>query len=162
MADAGADTYDEKISGNLLVLGSMGCGKTSLGHTMGCNGMFGQLKKVPRISKVDLSEVEKVDIDSCIKAEVKFYNPLTSWQTYFLHQVYDYLSKLSYMPLYGLHNTATRAILSQTQIFCIFPPAANLAIIHLVNFVICSKVSYIAKQKIWLTKLFWKLGNQTG
>ena len=44
---------------------------------MGCNGMFGQLKKVPWISKVDLSEVEKVEIDSYIKAEARFYNPLT-------------------------------------------------------------------------------------
>ena len=74
MVDAGMNTYDGKISGNVLVLSSTGSEKNSLAQRMGYNGMFGQLEKIHRISKVDLSEERKVEIDSCFKAEVKFYN----------------------------------------------------------------------------------------
>ena len=68
--------------------------------------------------------------------------------------------------LYIFHDIAAssprwRDILSQTQIFCIFLSAASLVINHSVNFFSPSKVSYISKQQIWLTKLFQELGNQT-
>ena len=75
MADAAMDKYDGKISGNILVLGSTGRGKTSVVQRLGWNGMFGELQKVHWISKVELSKRREVEIESCFSAEVEFYNP---------------------------------------------------------------------------------------
>ena len=62
-----------KISGNVLVLGSMKSGKTSLVQQLGCNGMFWELRKVNWISKVDLSNRRDAEIESYFSAEEEFY-----------------------------------------------------------------------------------------
>ena len=75
MAHAGTDTYDGQMSGNVLVLGSMGSGRILLVQQLGCNSMFQELLKVHWISKVELSKCREAQITSCFSAEVEFYNP---------------------------------------------------------------------------------------
>ena len=80
MANAGTDKYDGNISGNVLVLGSTGSGKTSLVQRLGWNGMFGELRKVNWIPKVEFSKCWESEIESCFSTEVEFYNPQEGYE----------------------------------------------------------------------------------
>ena len=211
MADAGTDTYDGQVSGNFLVLGSTGSGKTSLVQRLGCNGMFGELQKVHWISKVELSKCREAEIESCFSAEVEFYNPQEEYEiekTFrHLENIYrereenkkstigeyverdslvvlDDVSRLAdrstsfvnfmttckkfgHSLIYVFHETAVssprwKAILLQAQMFCIFPSAINLIINPLVKFTNQTKIRYVSRQQIWLTKLFRGLSGITG
>ena len=75
MAHAGTDTYDGQMSGNILVLGSMGSGRILLVQQLGCNSTFREFLKVHWISKVELSKRREAQITLCFSAEVEFYNP---------------------------------------------------------------------------------------
>ena len=72
MANPQTKSYDGKISGNILVLGSTGSRKTTLVQE---SSMFGKLQGVCWISKVELSKQREAEIDSPFEAVVDFYNP---------------------------------------------------------------------------------------
>ena len=75
--------------------------------------------------------------------------------------------KFGYNLIYVFHETAAsslqwKAMLSQAQIFCIFSSAVNLIINNLVKFANQTKIRYVSRQQIWLTKLFMELSGKTG
>ena len=75
MADPKAKLYDVTLSGNILVLGSSGSGKTSLMQVAATNSMFGKLEKVHWISGIELSREREGEIESCFESEIEFYYP---------------------------------------------------------------------------------------
>ena len=74
MASAGITKYDGKISENVLVLGSTGSGKMTLVQEMTSNSLFGELRGVHWISKLQLSKQRAAEIDSCFTQKVEFYS----------------------------------------------------------------------------------------
>ena len=75
--------------------------------------------------------------------------------------------KSGYNLIYVFNETAAsslqwKAILSQAQIFCIFSSPVNLIINNLVKFANQTKIRYVIRQQIWLTKLFMELSGKTG
>ena len=166
--------------------------------------MFGKLRQVHWISKVQLSKHREAEIYSCFSPKVEFYNPQDEYdlkKTFNdLENIYrereeklklgdglvtrgnemgehverdslvrlDDLSgladksmafvtfmtacrKFGYSLLYVFHETAVgsprwRGILSQTQIFCIFPLTIDLVINHLVNFADQTKNKHVSRQ----------------
>ena len=75
MTDPETNSYDRKISGNILVLGSSASGKTTLVQEMASNSMFANLEGTHCLSPVKLSKAKEAEIDSCFKPKVEFYNP---------------------------------------------------------------------------------------
>ena len=75
MADPQTKTYDRKISGNILVLGSTTGGKTTFVQELACNSMFGKLEGTHWISQIGLSKQREAEIDSCFEPKVEFYRP---------------------------------------------------------------------------------------
>ena len=49
-------TYDGKFEGNILIVGRTGCGKTTFVQNLGQNKLFGDIKEVYWISKIELSK----------------------------------------------------------------------------------------------------------
>ena len=53
--------YDTTFPDNILVVGQIGCGKTSFVQSLGSNKLFGiDLVKVKWISKISCQKVEKI------------------------------------------------------------------------------------------------------
>ena len=75
MADPQTKTYDGKISGNILVLGSMAGGKTTFVQELACNSMFGKLEGIHWILQVGLSKQREAEIDLYFETKVEFYHP---------------------------------------------------------------------------------------
>ena len=73
MADPKEKLYDGSHSGNILVLGSSGSGKTSLVQEAATNSMFGKLEKVHWISGIELSREREGEIESSFESEIEFY-----------------------------------------------------------------------------------------
>ena len=48
--------YDRKFEGNTLTVGSAGCSKTTFVQNLGKNKLFGDIKEVHLISKIELSK----------------------------------------------------------------------------------------------------------
>ena len=51
--------YNGQFSGNILVVGRMGCGKTTFLEKLGSNNFFGKLAKTEWISGIDIDEKGK-------------------------------------------------------------------------------------------------------
>lgn len=67
--------YDGKFSGNILVVGQTGCGKTTFVQKLAINNMLGNLKEVEQILKIELSK-DKEDIGLWFKdSQVKRHYP---------------------------------------------------------------------------------------
>ena len=79
MADPETNSYNGKISGNVLVLGSTTSGKTTLVEEMASNSIFGKLKGAHLISAAKLSKEREAAIDSYFKLKVEFYNPVDEY-----------------------------------------------------------------------------------
>ena len=75
MADPEKNSYDGKIYGNLLFLGSSASEKTTIVQEMVSNSMFGKLKVAQWISAAKLSKQRHAETDSCFELKVEFYNP---------------------------------------------------------------------------------------
>ena len=75
MADPETNLCNEKISGNILVLGSSASGKMTLVQEMVSSSMFGKLKGMHWVSAMKLSKAREAEIDSCFKPKVEFYHP---------------------------------------------------------------------------------------
>ena len=52
-------TYNGKFSKNIPILGQTGCDKTKFAQNLTRNNIFGKLKKVNWISKIELSKKQK-------------------------------------------------------------------------------------------------------
>ena len=67
-------TYDEKIEGNVLIVGRTGCGKTTFIQKLGQNKMFGdKITDVFWVSKIFLNpEREKIIRDFFVDQNVQF------------------------------------------------------------------------------------------
>ena len=65
------NSYSGSLSGNIMIIGKTGSGKTSLVQRWGLNNFF-DVSKVYWISTIQLNEERKIEIDSCFKQEVVF------------------------------------------------------------------------------------------
>ena len=72
MANPQTESYDRTLSGNILVLGSSGSGKTSLVQEIASNSMFGKLEGVYWVSGINLSKKREGEIECCFEAKVDF------------------------------------------------------------------------------------------
>ena len=69
-------TYDGKFDGNILIVGRTGCGKTTFVQNLGKNKLFGDVKEVYWISKLELSKDREENIRDCFTDQVvKFDYP---------------------------------------------------------------------------------------
>ena len=67
--------YDGKFSGNILIVGRTGCGKTALVKKLAINKFFGELEVAEWVSKIKLDKKREAEIQSCFYCEVNFYYP---------------------------------------------------------------------------------------
>ena len=58
-------TYDGKFEGNILIVGRTGCRKTTFAQNMRKNKIFGDMKKIYWISKIELSKDREENIRNC-------------------------------------------------------------------------------------------------
>ena len=62
--------YDGKFEGNILIVGITGCGKTIFVQNLGKNKLFGDVKEVYWISKIELSMDREDNIRDCFTDQV--------------------------------------------------------------------------------------------
>ena len=67
-------TYDEKFKGNILIVGRTGCGKTTFVQNLGKNEMFGDMKEVYWVSKIELSKDREENIRDCFVNQIVKFN----------------------------------------------------------------------------------------
>ena len=60
-------SYDGKFEGNIFVVGRTGCWKTTFVENLGENKLFGDIKEVCWISKVEFSADRESNIRDCFK-----------------------------------------------------------------------------------------------
>ena len=63
----------EKIDGKNLLVGTIGCEKSSFVQKIGLNNLFGNLKKAEWVLHIELSVSCKVEIQSCFEMQLNFY-----------------------------------------------------------------------------------------
>lgn len=69
-------SYDGTFSGNVLIVGRTGCGKTSFVQNLDKNQLFGDIKEVFWISKLELSTDRESNIRDCFEnQDVQFNYP---------------------------------------------------------------------------------------
>ena len=206
--------YDEKFSGNILIVGRTGCGKTTFVQKLALNNFFGDLKKVKWISGTRLSKRREAEIESNFSCEVKFSYPIDEdefadkLEEFKLESesennsennnvnvfgeksvrdrliVFDDVSgladtskkfvsfltvarKYSYNYVYIFHTiypekSNWRTILSQTNIFNIFPASVSLNMVRKILEGVCIRKTskYIPHASLWISKLFIELANR--
>ena len=80
--------YDAKFSGNILIVGRTGCGKTALIQKLAINKFFGEeLEVVEWVSYIKLDKKREAEIQSCFYCEVNFYYPRNKEQ---FEDLFDY------------------------------------------------------------------------
>ena len=67
--------YDGKFSGNILVVGRTGCGKTAFIQKLAINKFFGELNAAEWVSFIKLDKTREAEIQSCFECELDFYYP---------------------------------------------------------------------------------------
>ena len=67
--------YDGKFSGNILVVGRTGCGKTAFVQKLAINKFFGELNAAEWVSFIKLDKTREAEIQSCFECELEFYYP---------------------------------------------------------------------------------------
>ena len=67
--------YHGKFSGNILVVGGTGCGKTAFVIKLAINKFFGELNKAEWVSFIKLDKQREAEIQSCFECELYFYYP---------------------------------------------------------------------------------------
>ena len=66
-------TYDQKFEGKILSVGKTGCGKTTFVQNLCKNNLFGDIKEVYWISKIEPSKERKENIRDCFKDQTVDY-----------------------------------------------------------------------------------------
>ena len=90
------------------------------------------------------------DVSNLTDRSMSFMNFMTTCRKFGYSLIYIFRETTASSPRW-------KAILSQTQIFCIF-----LSPVRLVKFANQAKIRYVSRQWIWLTKLFSELSGKTG
>ena len=67
--------YHAKFSGNILIVGETGCGKTYFTQKLAINRFFGHLEKVEWVSYIELKPEREAEIESCFSCDVEFQSP---------------------------------------------------------------------------------------
>ena len=67
--------YDGKFTGNILVVGRTGCGKTAFVQKLAINRFFGELNAAEWVSFIKLDKAREAEIQSCFECELDFYYP---------------------------------------------------------------------------------------
>ena len=71
-------SYDAKFEVNILVVGTIGCGKTTFVQNLGKNKIFGGIKEVTWLSKIPLSRERENNIRGYfIDDQINFKYPNT-------------------------------------------------------------------------------------
>ena len=65
--------YDGQFTGNTLVVGKTGCGKTHFLQKLAVNNFFGKLIKTEWVSGLDINKRREAEIQSCFDNEVEFH-----------------------------------------------------------------------------------------
>ena len=65
----------QNLSGNILVVGQTGCGKTTFVQSLAKNKMFGDMKEVYWLPKISLSRDRENNIEDCFGINVDFKYP---------------------------------------------------------------------------------------
>ena len=65
--------YDGQFRGNVLVVGKIGCEKTTSLQKLGINNFFGKILKTEWISGIDINEKREAEIQSCFENEVEIH-----------------------------------------------------------------------------------------
>ena len=69
-------SYDRTFSGNILIVGRTGCGKTTFVQNLAKNQLFGDIKEVFWISKLELPTGRENNITDCFEnQDVQFNYP---------------------------------------------------------------------------------------
>ena len=64
--------YDGQFSGNVLVVGKIGCGKTTFLKKLGINKFFGNIVKTEWISGIDIDKKERPKSNLVLVTKQKF------------------------------------------------------------------------------------------
>ena len=67
--------YDGRFSGNILVVGRTGCGKTAFVQKLAVNKFFGDIVKAEWVSFIKLDKPREGEIQSCFDTELDFHYP---------------------------------------------------------------------------------------
>ena len=67
-------TYDGKFEGNILIVSRTGCGKTTFVQNLGKNKLFGDMKEVYWISKIELSKDREENIRGCFTNQIVYFD----------------------------------------------------------------------------------------
>ena len=67
--------YDGKFSGNILVVGKTGCGKTAFVQKLAVNKFFGDITKAEWVSFIKLDKQREAEVQSCFDSQLDFYYP---------------------------------------------------------------------------------------
>ena len=73
---------DGKFEGNVLVVGRTGCGKTTFVQNLARNKLFGDIKEVFWISKIDLSNEREDNIRDCFQNQHVGFNYLNNLEDF--------------------------------------------------------------------------------
>ena len=65
--------YDGQFSGNVLVVGKTGCGKTTFLEKLGINKFFGNTVKIEWISRIAIDKKREAKIQSCFSNETEVH-----------------------------------------------------------------------------------------
>ena len=63
--------YNAEFYGNILVVGRIGCGKTTFFEKLGLNKFFGDIIKTEWISGIDIDKTRKTEIESYFSNETE-------------------------------------------------------------------------------------------
>ena len=80
--------YDAKFSGNILIVGRTGCGKTALVQKLAINKFFGELDIAEWISYIKLDKKREAEIQSCFYCALNFYYPRNKEQ---FEELFEYV-----------------------------------------------------------------------
>ena len=85
--------YDANFKGNVLTVGRTGCRKTYFTRKLAVNKFFGKLKRVERVSYIDLTEERKAEIEYYFSCNVDFHYPKSIEQFEDLLEVFEACSR---------------------------------------------------------------------
>ena len=66
-------TYDGQFRGNILVVGTTACGKTTFFEKLGLNSFFGNIIKTEWISGSDIDKKREAEIQSYFSNEIEVH-----------------------------------------------------------------------------------------